>query len=396
MRFRTEAVVVLVLMGAPVAASAGQAGYPSPSSFPAHPAYRTPDDTPTRRLRPTPQPSPSADDPTLAGQVDYGSAPDPVPQADPGAGYQPPSSATGATPARYPAPRAAIATDGPPPEVQRSTGPTATSGSARFDEVGRIGGWAGQDVGESVFLAHPTLSVGSFVEVTALDSGRTIAAVVMATGGGPVGDLSPAGLSQLGIAAGDGVRVRSATPPPPDQTALRSGHAATLRIGAPTGLLVALRQRLSAQPGQPAPRASAAPPTRTAPTTSSHAPASSSRPPQPRTSGASYAPPADRPAPRPASSSERTPPPPPRAATSQRPAVQHQAVRGHWFVQVAALSSADRARGLLGQVGGGRVVQTGGIYRVQAGPFADAPAAARARDGIVRRGYAGARVVAGD
>ena len=381
MRSRTELAVVLTMIAAP---AWGQTGYPSPSSFPARPTYRTPDDTPSRRTRPAPQPTPAADDPELAGQMDDGSPVD-APQASPGASYATPTRAALAAP-----------NDGPPPEVARSTGPTATSGSVSFDQVGRIGGWAGQDVGQAVFLAHPTLPVGSFVEITALDSGRTISAVVMATGGGAVGDLSPNGLTQLGIQAGDGVRVRAATPPPPDQTALRSGHPATLRISAPTSLLTALRQRLTAPGTGPAPRIATVPSRSAAHPAAPHAPAGGAP-------GANYAaPPRGASQPRPAPA--RPVAPPTRNATTPRPAsapaVQPQraapAVRGGWFVQVAALSNAQRAHALVGQVGGGRVVQSGAIYRVQAGPYANAAAAARARDGIVRRGYAGARVVSGD
>lgn len=362
MRFRTEAAALIALVAAP---AWGQAGYPSPSSYPARPTYRTPDTTPSRR-RPAPVTAPTSaptEDPELAGQVDYDASRSA--SSGNGAGYDAPPADLPAAPSRY-VPTRQASTDAPPPEVQRSTGPTATSGSARFDDVGRIGGWTGQPVGQSVVMAHPTLPVGSFVEVTALDSGRTIAAAVVATGGGFVGDLSRAGLAQLGLAPGDGVRVRAATPPPPDQMALRSGRAAPLRASAPPGLLVALRQQLAARSGRAAPH-----PAAQASVRPDHGRVAASTP------GATYVPPRQAPTPR------------------QAP-VRTPAIRGRWFVQVAALSSADRARALLGQVGGGRVVAGAGVYRVQAGPYADATAAARARDGIARRGYGDARIVAGD
>lgn len=368
MRFGTEAAALIALVAAP---AWGQAGYPSPSSYPARPTYRTPDTTPSRR-RPAPVPAPTSaptptyaptEDPELAGQVDH-DAPQATASGN-GAGYDAPPADVPASSSRH-APTRQASTDGPPPEVQRSTGPTATSGSARFDDVGRIGGWAGQPVGQSVVMAHPTLPVGSFVEVTALDSGRTIAASVVATGGGSVGDLSPAGLAQLGLAPGDGVRVRTATPPPPDQMALRSGRAAPLRASAPPGLLVALRQQLAARSGRAAPHPAAR---------------ASARPDHGRVA---------------ASTPGATDVPPRQAPTPRQAPVRTPAPRGRWFVQVAALSSADRARALLGQVGGGRVVAGAGVYRVQAGPYADATAAARARDGIARRGYGDARIVAGD
>ena len=61
-------------------------------------------------------------------------------------------------------------------------------------------------------------------------------------------------------------------------------------------------------------------------------------------------------------------------------------------MQIAALSSADRARTLAARIGG-RVVPGGGLYRVHLGPFVDARTAQRARDAIVKRGYGDARVI---
>jgi rare lipoprotein A len=65
------------------------------------------------------------------------------------------------------------------------------------------------------------------------------------------------------------------------------------------------------------------------------------------------------------------------------------------MVQVAALSSAERAATLAHQLGG-RVVPLGKLYRVQLGPFADSAQAQRARDGAARRGYGDARIVRSD
>jgi rare lipoprotein A len=256
--------------------------------------------------------------------------------------------------------------DGTPPE---GTGPRGTSGEQRYDAVGfaGIGDRAGDP--QAITASTDAVAQGSFVELTALDSGKTIVALVSGhgTGGGVVG-LSPGAAQLLGLeGAAAGVRVRGVTPTPQDQVALRGGRSAGSRLDAPATLLIALRKRLPA--GTPA-RVAQRPQPITRPTA------------QP---GASYAPPRDTaPAPEPV----RRPAPsyaPPRAAPAP-------AASG-WYVQVAALSSLERAQALVASLGGGRVVSNGGIHRVQIGPYGTAATAAQARDDAARRGYGGARVV---
>jgi rare lipoprotein A len=257
--------------------------------------------------------------------------------------------------------------DGSPPE---GAGPRGTSGEQRYDAVGFAG--VGDRAGDPQAITASTdaLAQGSFVELTALDSGKTIVALVSGhgTGGGVVG-LSPGAARLLGVEGGSAaVRVRGVTPTPQDQVALRGGHSAASRLDAPATLLTALRKRLPG--GAPAPARVVQRPQPTRPTA------------QP---GASYAPPRDpAPLPEPA----RRPAPsyaPPRAAPAP-------ATSG-WYVQVAALSSLERAQALAASLGGGRVVSNGGIHRVQIGPYGNATTAAQARDDAARRGYGGARIV---
>jgi rare lipoprotein A len=258
--------------------------------------------------------------------------------------------------------------DGSPPE---GAGPRGTSGEQRYDAVGFAG--VGDRAGDPQAITASTdaLAQGSFVELTALDSGKTIVALVSGhgTGGGVVG-LSPGAARLLGVDGGSAaVRVRGVTPTPQDQVALRGGRSAASRLDAPATLLTALRKRLPG--GAPAPaRAVQRPQPITRPTA------------QP---GASYAPPRDpAPLPEPA----RRPAPsyaPPRAAPAP-------AASG-WYVQVAALSSLERAQALAASLGGGRVVSNGGIHRVQIGPYGNAATAAQARDDAARRSYGGARIV---
>lgn len=274
-----------------------------------------------------------------------------------------------------------------PPGVPAGDGPRGTSqatpGERRYDTVG-YASWYGSELGNgrtasgqpfnprAITAAHPNLPMGSFLEVTSLDTGKTI--LVIVTDRGPSSpdrliDLSRGaaellGIDRAGIAA---VRVRIVDPPGPDQTALREGRSASPRIDAPPVLLSALRKRLPPRRGVPPPappagRASAPPPVRA-----------------PARAGASYAQPGYA-APGYAAPGYAAPAAPRAGAAA-----------GGLYVQIIAVSSRERALSLA-QGLGGSVQQAGGIYRVRLGPFADRDAALRARDDAARRGYGDARV----
>lgn len=86
-----------------------------------------------------------------------------------------------------------------------------------------------------VTAAHKTLPLPTYVEVTALDSGRTILVRVNDRGPfsrGRIIDLSRGAAEQLGIrAAGHAaVRVRRVEPPERDRKLLREGKAAAERL----------------------------------------------------------------------------------------------------------------------------------------------------------------------
>jgi rare lipoprotein A len=255
-----------------------------------------------------------------------------------------------------------------PPEVAQGTGPRGTSGEVHEDGVGYAtilaappqGRWANVTIG----VGHPTLAPGTPVELTALETGRTIVALVVASSDGAVVALSPGAAQALGVGEHAGVRVRTVVTSPQDLRALQAGQSASPRLDAPPTLLVALRHRLPNRAATAAPRPSARP-------------------------SLAAARPAPAP-PRPAAAKPRAVPevPPPARA---KPAPLPIPARGGLMVQVAALSSAERAAGLAKQLGG-RVVPLGKLYRVQLGPFADSAAAQRARDGAARRGYADVRI----
>jgi rare lipoprotein A len=133
-----------------------------------------------------------------------------------------------------------------------------------YDEVG-LASWYGGRFhegatanGESydmdrVGAAHPTLPLPSYVEVTALDSGRTILVRINDRGPfkqGRIIDLSRRAAQLLGIdrAGVMPVRVRRVEPSESDRLALRRGISASARAAAPSAILVDLRQRFKAIP----------------------------------------------------------------------------------------------------------------------------------------------------
>lgn len=289
------------------------------------------------------------------------------PDAGPDTGYAAPGASYGRPgeqrvaqrqPARQPAPqpqRRPVSNDAPPPPPQDgwqdpaagASGPASSSGrgEARYDKVGYAGvrGVQGGDATTGAVVAiSPDLPAGSFVEITSLETGKTIVALVTGTGGdgNTLIDLSPAAARQLG-ASGDSipVRVRRSTPTGPDQSALNSGQPASPRPDTPPVLLNALRKQL---PASAAPRV------------------------------ATPAPAYGRPSPAPV----RQAPP---------------ARGGKYFVQVAALSNGANANSLARTVGG-FVKPGGGLYRVQMGPFATPAEADRARVSAAQRGFGDARV----
>jgi rare lipoprotein A len=210
--------------------------------------------------------------------------------------------------------------------------------AVRLDETGWAS-WYGEELagratanGErfdpnSVSAAHRTLPLPSYVEVTAIDTGRTI--LVRVNDRGPfhsdrVLDLSLGAARQLGVSATGArpVRVRRVEPQEADKLLLRRGLAAPPRRGLRGAELAELRAR--AAWAAPAPRATALP--------------------------------------------------------------QGQ---GPWFLQVASFISEDRARRLAGTLGG-FVTEIAGTHRVRLGPFDDARRAQAALAPLAARGYPGA------
>jgi rare lipoprotein A len=301
----------------------------------------------------------------------------------------------GADEARLPPPgRPVAAAQEPVSDFPVKIGPPYTVGgvtytpqdSVNYDEVGYASWYGEEQQGndtangerfppEGVSAAHRTLPLPSYVEVTALDSGRTILVRVNDRGpftGDRLIDLSRGAAEQLGIMGQGGapVRVRRVNPPEQERTALRNGGRAAERLETPAPLLTVLRKRLTSQPV--AVKTAKASPARTP---------KAAKPAKP-VAGTSYAPP-------PASD----------GFVVEQAGVRSAAARtspptrtGGHIVQIAAFSSRSRAEALASRIGAG-IVEGGGLWRVRLGPYPSADAARRA---AVSKGYTGAQIMAND
>lgn len=253
---------------------------------------------------------------------------------------------------------------------------------ADYDDVG-YASWYGDELagrptanGETfdpagISAAHKTLPLPSYVEVTALDTGRTILVRVNDRGpmvGDRLIDLSRGAAEQLGLTDGvSAVRVRRTNPPAAERAQLRAGRAVPERIATPDSLLSILRTKLKAMPAPKAPTA---------------APPVEAQPAAPIASGTAK-PGDDRLA-------VQKPKPAAKPATPAKPV---SAVSGKFVVQVGAFSSESRADAAAKSVGG-TVSKAGNLWRVRIGPFASDAEARTAlgtakakgfRDAVVQR-----------
>lgn len=251
-----------------------------------------------------------------------------------------------------------------------------------YDEVGYLA--ADGEAGAGVTAAHKTLPLPSYVEVTSLETGRTI--LVRVERRGPMSNtrlvaLSPDALVQLGAGEGTPVRVRRVNPPEIQRADLRAGRTAPLRMDTPETLLGVLRRNLPKE-GSASLADGRRPPVRSGVQTSDQPVASSLARVE---SGAGV------PAPAPAEKAAEVYPlvPLERTASAQPAAVAAPA--GAFVVQAAAFSSkanADRAAETLG----GFVSKAGRFYRVRTGPYTTRGQAEAALAKVRAAGYSDARV----
>jgi rare lipoprotein A len=281
---------------------------------------------------------------------------------------------------------------------------------ASYDDVGYASYYGQERAGQptangEVFMpsaitaAHKTLPMPSYVEVTALDTGRTI--LVRVNDRGPFAndrliDLSEGAARQLGIAEQGmaGVRVRKVNPPEQERAVLRAGQTAATRIDTPESLLRVLRDKLSKMPrpgsvsgsgsnvARPVttmrPIVSKQPilkePAVREPVTETHEPARDGRFIR---EGAGQS-----------------------APVTRAPVIRETAPRaeiaqsdGNYVVQVAAFSTRSRADVLARKLGA-RVAASadGRLFRVQYGPYANEADAQRGLASARQRGYPQAKL----
>lgn len=301
-------------------------------------------------------------------------------------------------------PNSAISANGNDAEGLASTGPEADypvvigepytvdgveyvpADSWNYDEVG----YAALEAGSGgVTAAHRTLPLPSYVEVTALESGKT--ALVRVERRGPMSGprlmaLSPDALDQIGAKDGDAVRVRRVNPPEVERAALRAGERAPDRLETPQSLLVVLKRKLResgsaslALSKKPVPAPAEPGVSDAAEDTPEAAPAIAGALPIDAEEGKSAlvaAPPVNElPKPEPAKDA------PPRTEISAKKLV----------VQAAAFASEANAR-RAAEALGGFVVPGGKFYRVQTGPFTTRGQANAALAKVKAAGYSDARV----
>lgn len=234
----------------------------------------------------------------------------------------------------------------------------------------------------AVTAAHKTLPLPSYVEVTELDSGRTI--LVRVNDRGPMRNdqlitLSPGAAAQVGV-DGKGaipVRVRRVNPPEQERAALRRQGQAAERLETPAALLKALRTKLGPNHGVAIPPAQQQIIAKTQPVPAAD-------PVNPTTAtgaGADFGKPAM-----------------PSHITTQpaRPAVVAQAARrSGYVVQVGAFASKVRAETLAKKLGA-RVEAGGGLWRVRIGPYVTQQAAQAGVRSAAAKGFKNVQVVAND
>ena len=251
-----------------------------------------------------------------------------------------------------------------------------------YDQVGYLA--ADQAGGNAVSGSHHTLPLPSYVEVTSLETGRTI--LVRLERRGPMNSnellaLSPGALAQIGAAAGAPVRVRRVNPPEEQRTLLRAGAPAEPRMDTPMSLVEILKRKLPGRAGASASLAQDAPaptpPVQTA--VRSQAPVVVATLASPSQPSAPALPPLDEP--------EATAP-----APAQEPARPYAASRGAFVVQAAAFSTADRARRAASALDGD-VTQAGQYFRVRTGPFATRGEAEASLAKVRAAGYSDARIL---
>ncbi len=314
--------------------------------------------------------------------------------------------------------------NGPDADYPMEVGAPYTIGSTSFTPVDTMNydavGYAtvSADSKGGITAAHHTLPVPSYVEVTSLDSGKTI--LVRLERRGPMDStdliaLSPGAAAQLGL-GGSGksaVRVRRVNPPESERALLRAGQEAPARMSTPKPLLAVLQRKLTPDASVQLARESSDDhaPTATAPPTASppvnnlpvnlHKPvpvpvmtASADRPAPNLASPASSAAPHPHIEPHLAKTSKPTPVAPP-SAPSTTPIASETSKTGAFVVQAGAYGVKANAVAVANKIGA-KVEPQGKIWRVRMGPFTNRTSAAAALAKARAAGYSQSRIQPAD
>ena len=224
--------------------------------------------------------------------------------------------------------------------------------------------------GMDISAAHRTLPLPSYVEVTSLETGRTI--LVRVTRRGPMTGtgliaLSQGALGQLELAPGTPVRVRRVNPIEQERALLRAGQQAPARIDTPMSLVEVLKRRL---PGQGA--ANLAQP--------EIGPLAETADPQPpeQADSSTATPAGNEPLPTQASQEVAAPtlPPP---------------VEGNFVVQAGAFANPANAERVAEAIGGS-ISRQGNLHLVRTGPFKTRAEAEASLAKVMAAGYREARI----
>lgn len=253
-------------------------------------------------------------------------------------------------------------------EPYTADGVTYIPADAPFDDVG----YAGLDTaaGPGVSIAHRTLPLPSYVEVTALDSGRTILAQVERRGptsGKTLVLVSAAGFAQLGADSTQplAVRVRRVNPQEYERALLRTNQRAPERLVTPGPLLGVLRKLLANKSALPAAGVGDRVPVAVVPVA---------------------APPIELAVGKPVVAK-----PAPAKASPAKPVAAPAS--GGFTVQVGSFASKPNADATAKRLGG-KASAAGQLWRVRIGPFASRASAEAGLASAKKAGFGDARIVA--
>lgn len=300
--------------------------------------------------------------------------------------------------------KAAPAEDTPPPPTDAPAplqqAPAAPADALTlYDDVG----YAALGISGGVSLAHATLPQSSFVEITNLDTGKTILAVVSApmAAGRTLARLSPQAMTLLGGAEGARlpVRIRRVNPPEQEQSALLAGRPANDRLDTPPVLLTALKRKLAGVQGKSDTAtgdddvAMNTPPTKVTKLTPRAKPVTTQSVAATRDDGRFIVEDSQAPSRHTMPAPHRTAAPQPQIDSGEDAVPDAPARSAALYIQIAALSSESSAKAMAARLGKGASVQQAGQYwRVRIGPYPNEEKAQAALGPLAAKGYRDARL----